>query len=169
MGATPVIGSLYGQPTVPAGRIAHLVHGVVFALTFVGATARTGVGRHAATTARTTGPGSAYGVVLGVVPGAFVPPPWVNAANAAGTPVPFVPGPAFAGHVAFGLPFGAVLAGVRGAGGPEETTTDGPTSDGTGTDGTDAQRPTARPVPERPERTRTDPNGPERTRVDRTG
>ena len=143
MGAMPVVGSLYGQPTVLAGWIAHLVHSVVFALLFVGAITRTGLGRYARTTARTTGLGTAYGALLGVATGAFVLPLWVNAVSAAGMPVPFVSGPAFAGHVVFGLLLGAAFAVARGTAGTERATADEPTTDESTTDESDAESPTA--------------------------
>ena len=116
MGAMPVVGSLYGQPTVLAGWVAHLIHSVIFALIFVALISRTGLKRYAETSVRTAGLGTAYGAVLGIVTGAFVLPIWVNAMTGAGMPVPFVSTPAFVGHVLFGLLLGAVYAISRGTG-----------------------------------------------------
>jgi len=130
MGAMPVVGSLYGQPTVLAGWVAHLVHSAIFGLLFVALITRTGLRSYAGTTARTTGLGTAYGAVLGIVTGAFVLPIWANAVTGAGMPVPFLSGPAFAGHVVFGLLLGAVyvVTLTRGAGTTETSKTTEPES-----------------------------------------
>jgi uncharacterized membrane protein YagU involved in acid resistance len=122
MGAMPVVGSLYGQPTVLAGWVAHLVHSVVFAVVFVALITGTGLGRYARTTAGTTGLGTVYGAVLGVVAGAFVLPVWANAVTAAGMPVPFLSAASFLGHVLFGVLLGAAYAVIRGTRRSEPTT-----------------------------------------------
>jgi hypothetical protein len=116
VGAMPLIGSLYGQPTVAAGWIAHLVHSVIFGLIFVALVTRTGLRRSARTTASTTALGTGYGIVLGVVTGGVVLPIWANAVAGAGMPVPFFAAAPFAGHVVFGLLLGVVFAITRGTG-----------------------------------------------------
>jgi hypothetical protein len=122
MGAMPVVGSLYGQPTVLAGWVAHLVHSVIFALIFVALITRTGLRRYAGTSTRTAGLGTAYGAVLGIVTGAFVLPIWVNAMSGAGMPVPLLSTPSFLGHLLFGLLLGAVYAVSRATGSTAPTT-----------------------------------------------
>lgn len=122
MGAMPVVGSLYGQPTVIAGWAAHLVHSVVFALIFVGLVTRTGLSRYARTTTLAAGSAIVYGAVLGIVAGAFVLPIWVNAVSAAGMPVPLLSVPSFIGHLVFGLLLGGVYAVTRGTGTTMATT-----------------------------------------------
>jgi hypothetical protein len=116
MGAMPVIASLYGQSSVAIGWVAHLFHSVVFGLIFVALITRTGLRGYARTTVRTAGLGTGYGILLGVLTGAFVLPVWVNAVTGAGMPVPFFAAPAFVGHVLFGLLLGTVYAVTRGAG-----------------------------------------------------
>jgi uncharacterized membrane protein YagU involved in acid resistance len=116
MSAMPVIASLYGQSSVAVGWVAHLFHSAVFGLVFVALLTRTGLRRYARTTAWTTGLGAIYGVVLGVLTGAFVLPLWVNAVSGAGLPVPLFATPAFLGHVLFGLLLGAMYAVTRGTG-----------------------------------------------------
>jgi hypothetical protein len=121
MGAMPVIGSLYGQPTVLVGWLAHLVHSVIFAMLFVTLITRTGLRRYAGSTARITGLGTVYGSVLGVVTGAFVMPIWANAVAGAGMPVPFLSVPSFLGHLLFGALLGSVYWVARSTGSPGPT------------------------------------------------
>lgn len=116
MGAMPVIGSLYGQPTVLAGWIAHLIHSVIFAVVFVALITRTRIRQLARSTAQITGLGTAYGAVLGIVTGAFVMSIWANAVAGAGMPVPFLSVPSFLGHLLFGVLLGAAYAVARGTG-----------------------------------------------------
>lgn len=113
--AMPLIGSLYGQPTVLAGWVAHLIHSAIFGLIFVALVSRTGLRQYARTTAAATGLGTTYGVVLGVVTGAFVLPVWANAVAGAGLPVPMFVAAPFAGHVVFGALLGGAFALIRGA------------------------------------------------------
>jgi hypothetical protein len=121
MGAMPTIGSLYGQPNVLGGWIAHLVHSVIFAVIFVAAITRTGLRRYAGSGARIVGLGAAYGALLGVVTGAFVMPIWANAVAGAGMSVPSLSAPSYLGHLLFGALVGAVYVVARGAGSPPPT------------------------------------------------
>lgn len=121
MGAMPVIGSLYGQPTVVAGWVAHMVHSVLFALVFVALVTRTDLRQYARTPLWTAGLGIAYGVVLTAVAGAFVMPLWLNTLTGAGLPVPLLSAPSFAGHVVYGFLLGAVYGVARGTGVTEPT------------------------------------------------
>ena len=110
MGAMPLVGALYGQPTLVAGWIAHLFHSVVFAVVFAAVATRPtfrDYGVYGLTVL-----GSAYGIVLELVAAGVVLPVWANAVGAAELPVPFLVPMGFLTHLIYGLLLGAVYGGI---------------------------------------------------------
>lgn len=107
MGAMPLIGALYGQPTVAAGWIAHLFHSVVFALVFAAVVTRTSLREYGLL--GTIGLGAVYGVILEIVAAGIVLPIWANATVAAGLPVPFWIPMGFLTHIVYGVLLGVVF------------------------------------------------------------
>ena len=109
MGAMPLIGALYGQPTVVAGWLAHLFHSVVFGLLF--AAVITGTSLREYGIYGMIGFGAIYGVILEIVAAGIVLPVWANAVGAGGggLPVPFIILPGFVTHILYGVVLGAVF------------------------------------------------------------
>jgi hypothetical protein len=107
MGAMPLVGALYGQPTVAAGWLAHLAHSVVLAFVFAAAIDRTSF--RDSGLLGLVGLGAAYGVLLGVVTGGVVLPLWANAVGAAQLPVPSLGLPGMIAHVLYGVVLGGVV------------------------------------------------------------
>ncbi|WP_144902888.1 hypothetical protein [Halobellus captivus] len=110
MGAMPLIGALYGQPTVIAGWTAHLFHSVVFALIFAAVIGSSSLREYGLF--GIIGVGAVYGVILEIVAAGFVLPIWANAVGAGGggLPVPFIALPGFVTHIVYGVILGAVFA-----------------------------------------------------------
>lgn len=121
LGAMPLIGSLYGQPTLLAGWIAHLFHSVLFGLVFVAAVTRTDLRAFVGSLPGAIGIGTAYGALLGVTTGPFVLPLWANAVAGAGLPVPSFGLESFGAHLLFGLLLGVVYAVASRTIGPAST------------------------------------------------
>ncbi|WP_336024571.1 hypothetical protein [Halobellus salinisoli] len=108
MGAMPLIGGLYGQPTVVAGWTAHLFHSVVFALIFAAVIGSTSLREYGLL--GMIGLGAVYGVILEIVAAGFVLPIWANAVGVGGgLPVPFIALPGFVTHVLYGVVLGAIF------------------------------------------------------------
>jgi hypothetical protein len=107
MGAMPLVGALYGEPTVLVGWLAHLFHSVVFGLIFGAAIASTSLREYGVL--GMTGLGAAYGIVLEIVAAGFVLPIWANAVGAAALPVPFLIPMGFVTHLVYGVVVGAVF------------------------------------------------------------
>lgn len=107
MNAMPLIGALYGQPTVAAGWLAHLFHSVVFALIFGLVIVRTPLREYAIL--GIIGLGALYGIVLEFVAAGVVLPVWANAVGAAALPVPFLIPIGFVTHLVYGVLLGAVF------------------------------------------------------------
>ncbi|WP_135305884.1 hypothetical protein [Haloarcula amylovorans] len=107
MGAMPLIGALYGQPTVAAGWLAHLFHSVVFALVFAAVLTRPTFREYELY--GIVGLGAVYGIILELVAAAFVLPVWANAVGAAELPVPFLVPIGFLTHLVYGVLLGAVF------------------------------------------------------------
>ncbi|WP_089827644.1 hypothetical protein [Halogranum amylolyticum] len=116
--AMPLLGALYGQPTVVGGWLAHLFNSVVFALAFAAAVTLTPLRDYARSVATCAGLGVGYGALLGVVTGGLVLPVALNLVGATALPVPLwpVPGGSFAfgiflaiGHLVYGLGLGAAF------------------------------------------------------------
>lgn len=109
MGAMPLIGALYGQPTVVAGWIAHLFHSVIFALLFAAVIARTSFREYGIY--GMIGLGAIYGIILEIVAAGVVLPIWANAVGAGGggLPVPFIILPGFVTHLVYGVVLGAIF------------------------------------------------------------
>lgn len=120
MNAMPLVGALYGQPTVLPGWIAHLFHSVVFALIFAAIVARTSFREYGLL--GLIGLGAVYGIVLEIVAAGFVLPLWANAVGAGPLPVPFLVPIGFLTHLVYGVLLGAVF-GVVMTREPSETTT----------------------------------------------
>lgn len=107
MNAMPLIGALYGQPTVAAGWLAHLFHSVVFALIFGLVIVRTPLREYGVL--GIIGLGALYGIVLEFVAAGVVLPVWANAVGAAALPVPFLIPIGFVTHLVYGVLLGAVF------------------------------------------------------------
>lgn len=110
MGAMPLIGALYGQPTAMAGWAAHLFHSGVFALLFAVVVANTRYGTYGF--AGIVGLGVVYGILLELVAAGVVLPVWANAVGAAELPVPFIVPIGFVTHVVYGVLLGVVFGWV---------------------------------------------------------
>lgn len=110
MNAMPLVGGLYGQPTVAMGWAAHLVHSVVFALAFVAVVTRTSLRSYGLL--GMIGLGAAYGVVLELVAAGVVLPIWANAVGLGPLPVPFIVPIGFLTHLVYGVLLGAVFGYV---------------------------------------------------------
>lgn len=106
MNAMPLVGALYGQPTVAFGWIAHLFHSVVFALVFAAVISGTSLRKYGLV--GMTGLGAIYGVVLEIVAAGIVLPLWANAIGAGPLPVPFIVPIGFVTHLVYGVLLGAV-------------------------------------------------------------
>lgn len=107
MGAMPLIGALYGRPTVVAGWVAHLIHSVVFALIFAAIVTNTRLREYGFL--GTIGLGAVYGLVLEFGAAGLVLPLWANAVAGANLPVPFLVPIGFATHLVYGAVLGAVF------------------------------------------------------------
>lgn len=101
--AMPLIGALYGQPTLVGGWLAHLFISVVFALAFAGAVTLTPLRDYAAGISTCAGLGLGYGGLLGIVTGGVVLPVALGLAGATTLPVARWPFPGFAFGVFFAL------------------------------------------------------------------
>ncbi|WP_254272490.1 hypothetical protein [Haloarcula marina] len=110
MNAMPLVGGLYGQPTVAMGWIAHLVHSVVFALVFAAIVTRTSLREYGLL--GMIGLGAAYGIVLELVAAGVVLPIWANAVGLGPLPVPFIVPIGFVTHLVYGILLGAVFGYV---------------------------------------------------------
>lgn len=110
MNAMPLVGALYGQPTVAAGWLAHLFHSVVFALLFAGVITRTSFREYGVL--GIIGLGAVYGIILEFVAAGVVLPVWANAVGAAALPVPFLLPIGFLTHLVYGVLLGAVFGVV---------------------------------------------------------
>lgn len=123
MGAMPLVGALYGQPTVIAGWLAHLFHSVVFGLIFaavIGSTSLREYGLYGM-----IGLGAVYGIILEVIAAGFVLPLWANAVSAGGgLPVPFIVLPGFLTHILYGVVLGGVFWFVLTRGRSKPTTSE---------------------------------------------
>lgn len=111
--ALPLIGGLYGQPTVVGGWLAHLFNSVVFALVFAGLTTLTPLRDYADGIAECAGLGLGYGAFLGIFTGGLVLPLALSLAGTASLPVPLWP--ISSGTFTFGI-FLAVAHLVYGVG-----------------------------------------------------
>jgi riboflavin transporter FmnP len=110
MNAMPLVGALYGQPTVVIGWLAHLFHSVVFALLFAIVVLRTSLREYGLL--GIVGLGALYGVLLELVAAGFVLPIWANAVGAATLPVPFLIPIGFVTHLVYGVLLGVVFGVV---------------------------------------------------------
>lgn len=110
MNAMPLVGALYGQPTVAAGWLAHLFHSVVFALLFAGVITRTSFREYGVL--GIIGLGAVYGIILEFVAAGVVLPVWANAVGAAALPLPFLLPIGFLTHLVYGVLLGAVFGVV---------------------------------------------------------
>lgn len=110
MGAMPLIGALYGQPTVAAGWLAHLFHSVVFAVVFAAAVMGTPFRRYGLV--GMIGLGAGYGIMLELVAAGVVLPLWANAVGLGPLPVPFLLPIGFVTHLVYGLLLGAFFGFV---------------------------------------------------------
>lgn len=110
MGAMPLIGGLYGQPTVAIGWAAHLVHSIVFALVFAAVVMRTSLREYGLL--GMIGLGAAYGIVLELAAAGVVLPIWANAVGLGPLPVPFIVPIGFVTHLVYGILLGAFIGYV---------------------------------------------------------
>lgn len=101
--AMPLIGALYGLPTVLGGWVAHLIHSVIFALVFAAIVTRPLVSDYRTTNAGIVGLGIGYGAALGLVTGGFILPLSLNAIGATTLPAPLLPIPGIVGEFVFPL------------------------------------------------------------------
>ena len=107
MNAMPLIGALYGQPTVMAGWIAHMFHSVAFALVFAVVVTRPGFDEDSLI--RITELGAIYGLVLEFVAAGVALPIWANAVGVGPLPIPFLIPIGFLTHLVYGILLGAVF------------------------------------------------------------
>lgn len=117
--AMPVIGALYGQPTLVGGWLAHLFNSVVFALVFAGAVTLTPLREYAEGISTCTGLGLGYGALLGIVASGVILPLALTLAGATALPVARwpLPGVAFGtvfavSHLVYGLGVGVAFGAV---------------------------------------------------------
>jgi hypothetical protein len=110
MNAMPLVGGLYGQPTVAMGWAAHLVHSVVFALVFAAVITRTSLREYGLP--GMIGLGAVYGIGLELVAAGVVLPLWANAVGLGPLPVPFIIPIGFVTHLVYGVLLGAVFGYV---------------------------------------------------------
>ncbi len=121
----PLIGALYGLPTLLGGWLAHLFNSVVFGLLFVAVVTRRLLADYETTAAALVGLGVGYGAALGVLTGGILLPLWLSAAGAADLPVPLFPVPGVAtdfvtplvlgvAHLVYGALLGGVYAFLHG-------------------------------------------------------
>jgi hypothetical protein len=113
MGAMPMVGALYGVPTVTAGWIAHLVHSVVLALVFAAIVTAGPTSRYARTATGIVGLGLAYGAVTWFLLAGFVMPVWLGALGTPGVTVPTLSVPSLLAHLVYGGVLGIVYAVAR--------------------------------------------------------
>ena len=106
MNAMPLVGALYGQPTVAFGWLAHLFHSVVLALVFAAVISGTSLREYGVVWM--IGLGALYGIVLEIVAAGIVLPIWANAVGAGPLPVPFIIPIGFVTHLVYGVLLGAV-------------------------------------------------------------
>lgn len=122
--AMPLVGSLFGLPTVLGGWLVHLVTSVFFALLFAGVVSSPLLSDYTETVGGTTGLGVLYGAGLGVVTGGLLFPLWLNAVRAESLPVPLFPATPLVGefvlpfvlavaHLVYGVLLGATFALAR--------------------------------------------------------
>ncbi|WP_458209783.1 hypothetical protein [Haladaptatus sp. NG-SE-30] len=111
--AMPIIGGLYGQPTVLAGWVAHLFHSVVFALIFVAIITRPQVKDYANTIPKVGILGAIYGFAMTFVTAGVVLPLWAGAVGAADLPFPFLPVMEFTLHLVYGIVLGVTYGVIR--------------------------------------------------------
>lgn len=131
-GTMALVGALYGLPTVFAGWVAHLFHGVVFALAFAALVSRLLADEYTESAAEIVGLGVGYGAALGVFTGGFLLPLGLHAMGASTLPVPLLPIPGLVGeltfplvlavaHLVYGALLGAVYAAIAGRESTAET------------------------------------------------
>lgn len=124
LGVMPLVGALYGSPTVLGGWLAHLLNSVLFGLVFVAVVTRPFVRDLAETAGGCVLLGVGYGALLEIVSGGIILPFAVNATGAAELPVPLLPLPGLvepvtlavamgAAHLVYGAVLGVVYAVVR--------------------------------------------------------
>ena len=120
--AMPLIGALYGQPTVVGGWVAHLFNSVVFAVVFTAVVTLTPMREFAQGVSGCAGLGLGYGALLGIVTGGLVLPIALNAVGATALPVPLWPlsGGSFTfavilavSHLVYGLGLGVTFGLAR--------------------------------------------------------
>ena len=122
--AMPLVGALFGMPTVVGGWAVHLLTSVLFALLFAAVVSSPLLSDYTGTVGGTTGLGVLYGAGLGVVTGGLLLPLWLNAVRAEALPVPLLPLPAVVGefvlpvvlgvgHLVYGALLGAIFALAR--------------------------------------------------------
>lgn len=107
MNAMPLIGALYGQPSVMAGWIAHLFHSIVFGLIFAAVITQPRFDKYGIL--GIVGLGAVYGLILEFVAAGVVLPLWANTIGAAMLPVPFLIPIGFVTHLVYGILLGAAM------------------------------------------------------------
>jgi hypothetical protein len=107
MNAMPLIGGLYGQPTIAMGWVVHLFHSVVFALLFAAVIAQTSLREYGLL--GMIGLGAVYGIVLELIAAGVILPMWANAVGLGPLPVPFIIPIGFVTHLVYGILLGAVF------------------------------------------------------------
>lgn len=109
----PMVGALYGTPSVTAGWIAHIFHSVVLALVFAAIVTSSPGNRYAKSTTDIVGLGLAYGAVIWLALAGFVMPVWLGAVGIPDVPVPNLTAMSLGFHLVYGGILGIVYAIAR--------------------------------------------------------
>lgn len=121
----PLVGAIYGWPTVLGGWLAHLGHSVLIGLLFAALASRPALRRQTTDVGGCVGVGIAYAAAVGLVTGGIMLPASLNALGARTLPEPLLPIPGVLGgilvvlsvgvaHVVYGVLLGATFGYVHG-------------------------------------------------------
>lgn len=114
MGIMPVIGALYGFPSLTAGWIAHLFHSVVFALVYAAVVGQPPLSGYAARITSGAGLGAVYGFALWLVAAVVVMPLWLSVVGLPSPGVPNINVQSLVGHLVYGVLLGALYPAFAG-------------------------------------------------------
>ena len=126
----PLVGALYGWPTVVGGWAAHLAHSVLIGVGFAILASRPALSRQTTDVGGCVAVGIAYAAAVGLVTGGLMLPVSLNAIGTRTLPEPLLPLPGALGgilvvisvgvaHVVYGVLLGATYGYVHGPTGVE--------------------------------------------------
>lgn len=132
----PLVGALYGEPTVLGGWVAHVGHSVLIGLLFAALASRPALKAQTTTVGGCAVVGIAYAAAVGLATGGFMLPISLNAIGTQTFPEPLLPIPGVLGgilvvisvgiaHLVYGLLLGAAFGFVHGV---EERDTGSPSA-----------------------------------------